>query len=64
MCQIFLRHREQLQKTLFVLAFEKLRITRPVLFGYVMRRNENHITRRILSIKVDGCRSRERPKKI
>lgn len=30
----------------------------------VMRSDENHITIRMVSAKVDGCKSRERPKKI
>ena len=31
--------------------------------GHVMRRDETHVTKRVMSINVDGWRGRGRPKK-
>jgi hypothetical protein len=42
---------------------EKMRSNRLAWYGHVMRRDESHITKRVMSMNVDGCPSRGRPKK-
>jgi hypothetical protein len=32
-------------------------------YGYVMRREENHVTRRVMNMNVEGWRGADRPKK-
>jgi hypothetical protein len=44
--------------------FEKMRSNRLAWYGYVMRRDGSHITKRVMTMNVDGhssrCRSRKR----
>jgi hypothetical protein len=42
---------------------EKMRSHRLAWYGHVMRRDESHITKRMMSMTVDGHPSRGRPKK-
>jgi hypothetical protein len=42
---------------------EKMRSNRLGWYGHVMRRDESHITKRVMSVSVDGHSSRDRPKK-
>jgi hypothetical protein len=42
---------------------EKMRSDRLAWYGHVMRRDESHITRRVMSMNVDGHSRRGRPKK-
>uniref|UniRef100_A0A2A4JJS9 Uncharacterized protein n=1 Tax=Heliothis virescens TaxID=7102 RepID=A0A2A4JJS9_HELVI len=42
---------------------EKMRGKRLSWYGHVMRRDESHATKRMLSMNVDGLRGRGRPKK-
>jgi hypothetical protein len=40
--------------------FEKMRINRLVWYGHVMRKDESHITKRVMSMNIDGYPSRPR----
>jgi hypothetical protein len=42
---------------------EKMRCNKLAWYGHVMRRDESHITKRVMSRNVDGYPSRDRPKK-
>ncbi|KAJ8715796.1 hypothetical protein PYW07_010278 [Mythimna separata] len=42
---------------------EKLKGNRLSWYGHVKRRDETHVTKRVLSLHVDGWKGRERPKK-
>jgi hypothetical protein len=42
---------------------EKIRSKRLAWYGHVIRRDESHITKRVMSINVDGHPRRGRPKK-
>jgi hypothetical protein len=42
---------------------EKIRNSRLAWYGYVMRRDESYITKRVMSVNVDGHPSRGCPKK-
>jgi hypothetical protein len=42
---------------------EKLRANRLRWYGHVMRRDDSHVTRRVLSMNVEGCKRRGRPRK-
>jgi hypothetical protein len=42
---------------------EKLKCNRFSWYGHVMRREENHVTRREMDMNVEGWRGRGRPKK-
>jgi hypothetical protein len=41
---------------------EKMRSKRLAWYGHVMRRDESHITKRVMSMNVDGHLRRDRPK--
>jgi hypothetical protein len=43
---------------------EKMRSNRLTWYGHVLRRDESHITKRVMSMNVDGHARRGRPKKI
>jgi hypothetical protein len=43
--------------------FEKMRSNRLAWYGHVMRRDESQITKRVMSMNVDGNPSRGRPRK-
>jgi hypothetical protein len=45
------------------LVTEKMRSNRLAWYGHVMRRDESHITKRVMSMNVDGHPRRGRPKK-
>jgi hypothetical protein len=42
---------------------EKLRANHLRWYGHVMRRDDSHVTRRVLSMNVEGCKRRGRPRK-
>ena len=42
---------------------EKMKGSRLSWYGHVMRRDETHVTKRVMSMNVDGWRGRGRPKK-
>jgi hypothetical protein len=43
--------------------FEKMRSNRVAWYGHVMRRDESHITKTVMTMNVDGHPSRGRPRK-
>jgi hypothetical protein len=45
------------------LVTEKIRSNRLVWYGHIMQKDENHITKRVMSMNVGGCPSIGRSKK-
>jgi hypothetical protein len=43
--------------------FDKMRSNRLAWYGHVMQRDESHITKRVMTMNVDGHPSRGRPRK-